>query len=383
MRARAALYAENNLYVVEYSIWSELQHAVLPYQADDPPERARLAAESAQAWASVQSTVLAAPYPSQAGLSAMLLEGRWAESRQLAEAGVVFATLGHAQSAGAALGALARWQGDPEAAWARVRDLHPAGPETEPGNCFFIPGLALQALAAELALDAGDLATAERWIAAHGRWLDWSGAVLWRTEQLLLRTRHAHVVGELGQARQLAEEALAWATEPRQPLALLAAHRALGEVATAVGHSAQATTHLDAARALADACAAPYDRALTLLALADLHRATGRAGEAQTALADARATFDQLGAAPALARADHLAARIAFISPPQDTADALTAREMEVLRLVAAGQSNREVAATLSVSERTVERHLENTYRKIAARNRAEATAYAIRHNLT
>ena len=61
-----------------------LQHAVLPYQADDPPERARLAAESAQAWASVQSTVLAAPYPSQAGLPAALLEGRWAEARRIA-----------------------------------------------------------------------------------------------------------------------------------------------------------------------------------------------------------------------------------------------------------------------------------------------------------
>jgi DNA-binding NarL/FixJ family response regulator len=54
-----------------------------------------------------------------------------------------------------------------------------------------------------------------------------------------------------------------------------------------------------------------------------------------------------------------------------------------VLRLVAAGRSNREAAAALSVSERTVERHLENLYRKIAARTRADATAYALRNNLT
>ena len=54
-----------------------------------------------------------------------------------------------------------------------------------------------------------------------------------------------------------------------------------------------------------------------------------------------------------------------------------------MLRLVAAGRSNRAMAAALALSERTVERHLENAYRKIGARNRAEATAYALRHHLT
>ena len=53
-----------------------------------------------------------------------------------------------------------------------------------------------------------------------------------------------------------------------------------------------------------------------------------------------------------------------------------------MLRLVAAGRSNREIAAALSRSERTVERHLENIYRKIGARNRADATAFALRHRL-
>ena len=53
-----------------------------------------------------------------------------------------------------------------------------------------------------------------------------------------------------------------------------------------------------------------------------------------------------------------------------------------MLRLIAAGQSNREMAAALCRSERTVERHLENIYRKIDAHNRADATAYAFRHRL-
>ena len=61
----------------------------------------------------------------------------------------------------------------------------------------------------------------------------------------------------------------------------------------------------------------------------------------------------------------------------------MSAREVAVLRLLAVGKSNREMAATLCRSERTIERHIENIYRKIAARNRADAVAYALRHHLT
>ena len=379
---RAARYADNSLYVVEYCIWAELQHAVLPYQADDPPERARLAAESARAWASVQETVIAAPYPSQAGLAAALVEGRWAEARQLAEAGVAFATLGHAQSAGAALGQLARWRGDPDAAWARVRALHPAGPDTAPGGCFFPPGIALQALAAELVLDAGDLATAGDWIAAHGRWLDWSGAVLWRAEHLLLRARRAWMAGEPAVARRHAEAVLARASAPRQPLALLAAHRLLGELAGDAGDVAAATSHLDMALALADACAAPYERALTLLALAELRAATGAHEDATRPLAEARDLLTPLAARPALARADALAARLDAARAPVTHPGGLSPREAEILRLLAAGGSNHQIARTLGLSPRTVQRHIANIYLKIGAHNKADAAAYALRHRL-
>jgi len=60
----------------------------------------------------------------------------------------------------------------------------------------------------------------------------------------------------------------------------------------------------------------------------------------------------------------------------------LTRRETEVLRLVAAGNSNQEIAAALVLSTRTVERHIANLYSKLGARNRADATAYALRHAL-
>ena len=58
------------------------------------------------------------------------------------------------------------------------------------------------------------------------------------------------------------------------------------------------------------------------------------------------------------------------------------AREVEVLRLVAAGESNAEIAARLGVTINTVERHVVNVYRKIDARGRADATAFAIRNGL-
>jgi DNA-binding CsgD family transcriptional regulator len=63
--------------------------------------------------------------------------------------------------------------------------------------------------------------------------------------------------------------------------------------------------------------------------------------------------------------------------------DGLTAREVEVLRLIAAGCSSREIAERLVISTHTVERHITHLYQKIGARGRADATAYALRHGLT
>jgi DNA-binding NarL/FixJ family response regulator len=74
----------------------------------------------------------------------------------------------------------------------------------------------------------------------------------------------------------------------------------------------------------------------------------------------------------------------AQISPslPQPSHPNLTPREMEVLRLIGAGATNKEIATQLVVSVATVERHVANIYNKIGLRNRAEATAFALRHGL-
>ena len=103
-----------------------------------------------------------------------------------------------------------------------------------------------------------------------------------------------------------ARGALAAAGEPRQPLALLAAHRLLGELNAQAGQHAEAAQYLDTALALADTCAAPYERALTLLAIAELRAATGSRDEARASRDEARGIFARLGARPALERAEAL-----------------------------------------------------------------------------
>lgn len=68
--------------------------------------------------------------------------------------------------------------------------------------------------------------------------------------------------------------------------------------------------------------------------------------------------------------------------PADGAAARLTAREREVLALLVAGRSNREIAGDLVLSERTVARHIANMYEKLSVHGRAEITAYALRHNL-
>jgi ATP/maltotriose-dependent transcriptional regulator MalT len=313
-----------------------------------------------------------------------VLEGEWREARRiisvLAEYGA-HAILRHIMSC--FLGPLARDQGETRLAWQQVHRTWPGGPSTEPGNGDIYYTLPLQRLAVELSLDSGDLASAREWLEAHERWLTWSGAVLGLSEAQVLRAQYELASGNSEEAHRRAEQALAHASEPRQPLALLAAHRLLGELNNATGRSKAADEHLRTALELADACSAPYERALTLLALAELRLAEGTNTNVSAILEEVRGICSDLGAAPALERADALAAktpggrRVTSAYPA-----GLTRREAEVLGLLAAGHSNKEIAAQLFLSERTVERHITTVYRKIGTRRRTEAMAFALRHGL-
>jgi DNA-binding NarL/FixJ family response regulator len=67
---------------------------------------------------------------------------------------------------------------------------------------------------------------------------------------------------------------------------------------------------------------------------------------------------------------------------PNELPGSLTTREIEVLRLIASGRSNRQIADTLFLSPRTIERHIANIYLKIDAHSKAEATRFALQHHL-
>jgi DNA-binding NarL/FixJ family response regulator len=103
-------------------------------------------------------------------------------------------------------------------------------------------------------------------------------------------------------------------------------------------------------------------------------RLSGDADASALELEAARRTFEQLGAAPELAYIDEL-------SGARPTAG-LSAREVEVLRLVAAGKTNKAIAGELSISEKTVARHVSNIFDKLGLASRAAATAYAYEHGL-
>jgi ATP/maltotriose-dependent transcriptional regulator MalT len=121
----------------------------------------------------------------------------------------------------------------------------------------------------------------------------------------------------------------------------------------------------------------PYETARTRLLLGIACRVLGDDDTATLELEAARDIFAQLGAVPDLARVDSLAGR----TTPVDS-DRLTPRELQVLRLVAAGETNRAIADDLALSGRTVDRHVSNIFAKLGVSSRAAATAYAYKRQL-
>jgi DNA-binding NarL/FixJ family response regulator len=171
--------------------------------------------------------------------------------------------------------------------------------------------------------------------------------------------------------RELADAAARHGTDALRAMAA----GARGAVALADGDADGAVAALRDARRAWEELGAPYEaaRAQALAALAA--RALGDEDSATLGLEGARAALAGLGAAPAVAWVDTASGRA-----PRP--HGLTARETEVLRLVAEGRTNREVAAVLVISERTVARHLQNIFAKLRVPSRTAATAYAVAHGL-
>jgi DNA-binding CsgD family transcriptional regulator len=150
-----------------------------------------------------------------------------------------------------------------------------------------------------------------------------------------------------------------------------AAH-ARGAVSLARGDPQSALTALREAERIWHELEAPYESARVRALVGQACRALGDEDSAALQLEAARAVFEQLGAAPDLARLG--------ASLPQR--HGLTEREVEVLRLVAAGKSNRQIAAELVISEHTVARHVQNIFGKLGVSSRTAAGAFAFEHRL-
>jgi DNA-binding NarL/FixJ family response regulator len=148
-----------------------------------------------------------------------------------------------------------------------------------------------------------------------------------------------------------------------------------GRLLLARGHAVEAAASLHAAADSWQALAVPYEVATVRTLLGQALRDAGDNEGATASFTAAAALFDEIGA--------RLDARLVLDDRPVDALPAgLTEREAEVLRLIASGMTNKEVAAALFLSAKTVSRHLSNIFTKIGVTSRSAATAFAFEHHL-
>ena len=183
--------------------------------------------------------------------------------------------------------------------------------------------------------------------------------------------------GDLEGARGARDElrALAQAFDTDVLRAVVA--QADGAIALAEGYPHAALDPLRHGFELWERLVAPYEAARVRVLIGRACRALGDEEAAALEQQAARSVFERLGAAPDLARLD---APIPFVEQP--SRHRLTRRELDVLRLVANGRTNKEIADTLCLSERTIDRHVSNILGKLDVPSRAAATAYAYHHKL-
>jgi DNA-binding CsgD family transcriptional regulator len=183
--------------------------------------------------------------------------------------------------------------------------------------------------------------------------------------------------GDVGAARAAADELAGIAGTFRTPALLAAAGQATGAVLLAGGDAGAGLAALRGAWRAWRELEAPYEAARARLLIGLACRELGDEDAAAMELDGARMVLVRLGAAPDLKRLDRLAG-----AGTPDGGGRLTGRELEVLRLLAAGETNHAIATALHLADKTVHRHVSNIYTKLGVSSRAAATAYAWRHHL-
>lgn len=196
------------------------------------------------------------------------------------------------------------------------------------------------------------------------------------------RLQAAHVeialaAGNSPEARTAAEDLAELASRLDSPYLDAISARAMGAVLVDDGDAAAACRVLAEALSGFTHIGARYEAARAQILLALAYRMLGDLATGELELAAARATLEEIGADPDVVRLDQLRGTSAAAGP-----GGLTQRELEVLRLVAEGKTNDEIASVLVVSKHTVRRHVQNILAKLGVTSRSAATAYAFRHNL-
>jgi len=245
-----------------------------------------------------------------------------------------------------------------EEAFARAREL---GVEPQ-------PGLAL------LRLDQGKTAAAltSLRLAVDGE----PGPTPRRARLLAALVDAAVAAGDLDTARGASAELDAFADAVATPAFDATASASAGHVLLASGDVVGAIERLRHACAIWNELRLPYEAALARTRYGLAVRAAGDEDGARLELRASLAAFERLGAAPDAART------AALLPGMAELPGGLTRREAEVLRLVASGKSNRDIAAELVISEHTVARHLQNMFAKLGVSSRSAATAFAFEHDL-
>ncbi|MRX43178.1 response regulator transcription factor [Agromyces kandeliae] len=290
------------------------------------------------------------------------LHGAWTDAMtaaQLAEERLVAGDFGAAFGAHYQQAEVLRLRGEFDAAEARFLKAAESGWDPQ-------PGLAL------LRLDEGRAALAQSLMRRSAQGADPAT----RCHLLPAVVSIEVAAGDLDAARAAADELAAMQRSNASVMLRAIAAYADGEVRLAGEDAAGAFTRLRAAREAWVEVGAPYEVARCRVLMARAHRDLDEDEAAEPEEELAESAFAELGAVVALAAL----ARQRGERAPGDTP--LTGREAEVLRLVARGITNREIASELHLSEKTVARHLSNIFAKLDVPSRAAATAYAFEHRL-
>jgi DNA-binding CsgD family transcriptional regulator len=256
-------------------------------------------------------------------------------------------------------GELLRLQGDLVAAEEAYREANRAGWEPQPG----LAQLRLQQGRADAAAAAIRRATSE------------TSDPLRRAELLPARVEIMLALGDLADAGTACAELEEVAGGYESAMLTAMAAYARGAVDLASGETSAALSQLRRSLETWRALEAPYEIARTRVLIAQACRELGDADACKLELEAALAAFVELDAAPDRARVERLLGRAVDVH-------GLSRRELEVLRLLAAGKSNRDIAAKLVISEHTVARHVQNIFAKLRVSSRTAATAFAFEHDL-